>query len=204
MRSGATFLRDQGLVTRTGLTAVEIARPVVRPDRPVTGIAGYPLVVVRTDAYFAMARDLGTPAATIEELARAPENIRLRADEELAALHGVTLRPSAPAASGTAIEVEAATGGRATERDGCVEFASAAAGPAEPAPALELTVPRDGLVITGAATVAVRRFADGYPEQPVGRVAPEGSGLLAIRADLAPQPWHARVTPVGEITACGR
>ena len=80
----------------------------------------------------------------------------------------------------------------------------AAAGPAEPVPALDVTVPAGGLVITGAATVAVRRFAAGFPHDPVGRVAPGGSGLLAIRADRAPQPWHARVTPEARTTACGR
>ena len=31
MRSGAAFLREQGLLTRTGLTALEIAEPVARP-----------------------------------------------------------------------------------------------------------------------------------------------------------------------------
>ena len=52
MRSAAGFLRDQGLLTRTGLAALEIARPVVRPDEPISGIGGYPLVVVRAGEYF--------------------------------------------------------------------------------------------------------------------------------------------------------
>ena len=125
--------------------------------------------MVPAGRYFAMARDLGTPAATVDELAGAPENVRLRADEELAAIHGVTLQPAARGGSGTAPTVDAATGGEVTERDGCVEFVPAAAGPAEPVPALDLTVPDGGLVITGAATVAVRRFADGFPQDPIGR-----------------------------------
>jgi hypothetical protein len=204
MRSGAAFLRDQGLLTRMGLAAVEIARPVVAPDQPVSGIPGYPLVVVRAGEYFAVARDIGTPAATVDELAGAPENVRLRADEELAVMHGVTLRPSEPTRSGTPPAVDAVAGGEVTERDGCVEFTPAAAGPAEPRPSLELTVPSAGLVVTGEATVAVRRFADGFPADPIGRVAPGGSGLLAIRPDAAMQPWHARVTPAARITACGR
>ena len=204
MRSGAAFLREQGLLTRTGLTALEIAEPVAAPDEPARGIAGYPYVVVPAGRYFAMARDLGTPAANVDELAGAPENVRLRADEELAAIHGVTLQPSARSDFGTAPTVDAATGGEVTERDGCVEFVPAAAGPAGPVPALDLTVPDDGLVISGAAKVAVRRFADGFPQDPIGRIAPGGSGLLAIRADRASQPWHARVTPEAQTTACGR
>ena len=209
MRSGAALLRDQGLLTRTGLTALEIARPLADPDQPATGIAGYPLVVVPAGRYFAMERDLGTPAATVDELAGAPEHARRRADEELAAIHGVALEPAEPpAAPGPVPAVDASAGGDVIAHDGCVEFAPAAAGPAEPAPSIELTVPAAGLVLTasdqGGATVAVRRFADGFPGDPVGRLAPGGSGVLAIRPDLAPQPWHARVTPEARITACSR
>jgi hypothetical protein len=76
MRTRRRFLRDQALSTRTGLTAVELARPVVRPDEPITGIAGYPLVVVPAGKYFRLERDLGTPAATAAELAAAPESAR--------------------------------------------------------------------------------------------------------------------------------
>jgi hypothetical protein len=70
---------------------------------------------------------------------------------------------------------------------------------------VELTVPRDRLVITagGGATVTVRRFADGFPDEPLGRIAPDGSGTLAIRADLASTPWHVRVASEGRMTACG-
>ena len=73
MRSAAGFLRDQGLLTRTGLAALEIARPVVRPDEPISGIGGYPLVVVRAGEYFRLERDLGSPATSAEELAGASE-----------------------------------------------------------------------------------------------------------------------------------
>ena len=203
MRDGAAFLRDQGLLTRTGLATLEIARPVVAADHPATGIPGYPLVVVRAGEYFALARDLGTPAATVAELAGASEAVRLRADEELTAMHAVALEPSDPAGSGTAPTVDAATGGEVGVRDGCVEFVPAPAGPAQPPPALELTVPSQGLVITGAATLALRRFADGFPDEPVGRIARGGAGRLAIRPDLAPQRWHVRVTPEARVTACG-
>ena len=55
----------------------------------------------------------------------------------------------------------------------------------------------------GGATVTVRRFADGFPDEPLGRISPGGSGLLAIRPDLATQPWHVRVAPEARVTACG-
>jgi hypothetical protein len=208
MRTGARFLRDQALLTRTGLTALEIGRPVVRPDHQAAGIGGYPLVVVRADQYFALARDLGTPAASVAELAAAPEGARRAADDELTRIHRVSLepaeRPAGPAATPT---VDAAVGGAVTPTDdGCVAFAPVPAGPSRPAPAVELTVPSTGLLLTaagGGATMTVRRFADGFPEEPLARIAPGGTGRLAIRADLAPNPWHVRVAPEGRITACG-
>lgn len=203
MRTGAWFLREQALVTRTGLAALEIAQPVADPDQPIETIAGYPLVVVRAGQYFELKEDLGTPALSVEELPTVPEGARLRADEELVALHGLTLEPTEPTAEGTAPTVDATTAGEVTTRGGCVEFEPVAAGPVEPAPAVELTVPPEGLVINGAATVSVRRFADGFTKDPVGRVAPDGSGLLAIRPDLSTAPWHARVQPEARITVCG-
>jgi hypothetical protein len=203
MRTGAQFLREQALVTRTGLAALEIAQPVADPDQPIETIAGYPLVVVRAGQYFELKEDLGTPALGVEELPTVPEGARRRADEELVALHGLTLEPADAPTGGTAPAVDATTAGQATTRGGCVEFEPVAAGPVEPAPAVDLTVPPEGLVISGAASVRVRRFADGFTDDPVGRVAPEGSGLLAIRPDLGTAPWHARVEPEARITVCG-
>jgi hypothetical protein len=207
MRSGAAFLRDQALLTRTGLAALEIARPVAAPDRPVEGIAGYPLVVVRADQYFAIARDLGTPAASVDELRAAPEGARRRADEELTEIHAVAVRPSVPQLEpDTPPTVDTTTGGEVRRRGGCVEFAPAAAGPAQLDPAVEITVPAGGVVITATgdgATVALRRFADGYPAEPVGRIAPGGAGRLAIRSDFAPEEWHARVASETRVVACG-
>ena len=206
MRTGARFLRDQSLMTRTGLTAVELARPVVRPDEPITGIAGYPLVVVRAGQYFRLERDLGTPAASAAELAAAPESARRAADDELMKIHRVGLTPTSRSpGQGAAPTVDAAAGGRATPSGGCVEFAPAGAGPAAPEPAIELTVPASGLVLTargGGATVSYRRFADRYPDDPLDRLASGGSGLLTIRPDRSPRPWHVRVAPEARLTAC--
>jgi hypothetical protein len=206
LRTGARFLRDQALLTRTGLAALEIARPVVQPEHPAAGISGYPLVVVRADEYFAIERDLGTPAASTSELETAPESARRAADAELTRIHDVTLQPADPPAGPRAEPtVDAVAGGTVAPTRGCAGFSPAAAGPYQPAPAVELTVPTAGLVLTtegGAATVSVRRFADGFPDEPLGRIAPGGSGMLAIGADLAANPWHVRVSPEARLTAC--
>jgi len=189
MNTGARFLREQGLLTRTGLTALEITRPVVRPDHPAEGIAGYPFVVVRAGQYFQMERDLGTPAASVEELAGAPENPRRAADDELARIHGVALQPAGETSGGAAPTVDRATGGSVFTSGGCVTFTPGT----QPGAALELTVPANGVVLTaqdGPATVTLRRFAYEFSDKPVGRLAAGDSGLLAIRSDLAPNPWH--------------
>jgi hypothetical protein len=206
LRTGARFLRDQSLLTRTGLAAVELARPVVRPDEPISGIAGYPLVVVRAGDYFRLERDLGTPAASAAELAAAPEGARRAADDELTKMLRVGLTPARPArGDGAAPAVDAVAGGRATPSGGCVDFAPAGAGPAQPGPAIELTVPPSGLVLTargGGADVSYRRFADRFPDDPHDRLAPGGSGLLRIRPDRSPRPWHVRVAPEARLRAC--
>jgi hypothetical protein len=205
MRTGARFLREQGLLTRTGLTTLEITRPVIKPDHPAAGIAGYPFVVVHADQYYAMARDLGTPAASVDDLANAPENVRRAADDELIRIHGVALTPGARSSGGGAAPtVEGSAGGSVATAGGCVTFTPASAGSA--AAALDLALPAGGLTITAAdgAAVKVRRVADGFPDTPVGRVAPGGTGTLTIRSDRASTPWHVRAEPEGRMTACGR
>jgi hypothetical protein len=121
--------------------------------------------------------------------------------------HRIGLMPTSPPSNpGAAPAVDALVGGRTTRVGGCVEFAPAGAGPAQPEPALELTVPASGLVLTargGGATVTVRRFADGFPDEALGRISLGGSGLLTIRPDRAPHPWHVRVAPEARVTACG-
>ena len=187
MNTGARFLREQGLLTRTGLTALEITRPVVRPDHPAEGIAGYPFVVVRAGQYFQMERDLGTPAASVEELAGAPENARRAADDELARIHGVALQPAGETSGGAAPTVDRATGGSVSTSGGCVTFTPGT----QPGAALELTVPANGVVLTaldGPATVTLRRFADEFPDKPVGRLAAGDSGLLRDPPRPRPEP----------------
>jgi hypothetical protein len=205
MRAGARFLRGQALETRTGLAAVEAARPVVPPDEPLTAIPGYPLVVVRAGQYFAMERDLGTPASSLPDLLRAPEGVRRAADEEMVRMHGLAIVPTRPAHQpGVTPTVDRTAGGTVGRSGGCVAFTPAAAGPATSAPAVELTLPPAGLVVSapGGATVAVRRFAAGFPDAPVGRIAPGGSGRLSVRPDLAPNAWHVRVNPQSRVTVC--
>jgi hypothetical protein len=207
LRIGARYLRSQAPVARADLGALELARTQVPAGYIATSFPGTPFIFIRADRYFAAAAAAGTPAFSPADIAGAPEPARRTADAELVSIHRVVLRPGRGGAGADAAPaVEASTGGDAGARGGCVRFRPAAAGPAEPAAKLELTLPPGGIVLTatgGSATVSVRRFAATYPEQPLGRLAASGSGVLRIDADRAPQPWHVRVAPEAGVAACG-
>ena len=51
--------------------------------------------------------------------------------------------------------------------------------------------------------LALRRFADALPEEPLGVLQGGTSTVLRIPADAAPQPWHVQLLPAGRVTACG-
>ena len=205
MRTGARFLRDQGLLTRTGLTTLEITRPVIKADHPAAGISGYPFVVVRAGQYFAMARDLGTPAASVGELVRAPEDVRGAADAELLRIHGVALRPGTrPAGAGAPPAVDAASGGTVATHGGCVKFTPAQAGVASPRSTSRSR--RRGMAITAraGAAVKVRRFAGAFPGRAGRERGARRDRHARHPARPRPNPWHARIQSEGRTTACSR
>jgi hypothetical protein len=199
LRDAGAFLRDQGQVTRAVLGAVEVGRPLVKPDDDL-GLPGYPWVDVEAGSYFAAARADGTPAATPAELATQPWYARREADRELIRIHEVALEPgSADVPLGPRPEVDALTGGTVSTRGACVAFRPAAAGSD-----LQLAVPRAGVLITSGrapSKVGVRRFGDQF--HAVGRLAPRATATLGIRADRARQPWHARLETTRPLTVCG-
>ena len=87
----------------------------------------------------------------------------------------------------------------------CVTFRPADARPTALTPELQLTLPPGGLRLTtdaGSATVGVRRFAAGFPEQPLSTLSASSTGTLRIARDLADTPWHVRVAPEAPVTAC--
>lgn len=207
LRAGGRFLRDQSLITRVDLGAVQLAGATAPPDAQIAGLPGYPLVVITVGQFRQAARQIGSPAATPAEIAGAPEGARLVADAELARLEGVRL-VSAPRANavGAAPHVDASAGGTVTRSGGCVHFAPTGVAPGRAAAQVQLTVPGSGLRLVtrgGTATVAVRRFADGFPADPLGTLGGSASAALRARRDAASTPWHVRVTPEAHVVACG-
>jgi hypothetical protein len=78
--------------------------------------------------------------------------------------------------------------------------------PAGSKPSLDLTVPREGLVVSApeGARVALylRRFASAFPTQALGVVAGGATATIRIPPDRASLAWHLRLEPAGAVTAC--
>jgi hypothetical protein len=205
LRAGARYLRDQAALARADLAALETGRPLVPPGYVAHEFPGYPFVVVRAGAYFSAARAFGTPADSEAQLAAAPEGARLLADAELARIDGVALGASRPrTAAAGAPAVDGAIGGTATASGACVSFRPRPAGPAEPAPAMALTLPAGGLALSaggGPAAISVRRFAAEF-QAPRLRLGAGATASLRIAADRAREPWHVRVAPAARAVAC--
>jgi hypothetical protein len=207
LRDGGRYLRSQAPSARAGLGALELARPQLEPDFVASSFPGHPFIRMQAGPYFAAADSLGSPAASPAEIAAAPAGAREVADAELTRIHEVALAPGGSSARvGSRPAVDAVTGGAVTERGACVAFRPADARAAGIASELAFTLPSAGVLLTaagGPATVAVRRFADGFPAQPLGMLAAGGSATLRIPADLADRPWHVRVASDRGVTACG-
>jgi hypothetical protein len=194
------ILQKEGISERSRLTAVEIMRDELPP-----GFVPDPQKIPQiqtAEQYFAALLDFGgSPALTLEELQSAPEADR-------AAVDGILLRAAPPAQlpvaelpdAGRAPEIEAAAGRTSIAR-ACVRYR-----PEQPQAPLDLAVPGQGLVVDadGELLVYMRRFASKFPAAPSIRVVePTGPVELQMRRGRAPQPWHARLTATGRITACG-
>ena len=54
----------------------------------------------------------------------------------------------------------------------------------------------------GPATLALRRFADGYSISPAPRLAPGGSATIRPGDDRVTQPWHVRLSTQAAVRAC--
>jgi hypothetical protein len=205
LRDGARELRGDAETAKADLGALELARALARPDYVIHALPGVPLLYVTAGQYFATERDIGSPAASPAAIARSSERARTAADTELIALHGVALTPTAPGtADGAPPRVDAATGGRSAVDGGCIRFVAPSVAAPGVATALQITLPRAGVVLTSEGqpvTVAIRRFADEY--RPLATLAPSRSAALRIGPDGASQPWHLRIAGAGRAAVCG-
>jgi hypothetical protein len=207
-REAGRFIRLEAEKTRAALGAVELTRESVAADHLVLGVPGYPFVVVRAGPYLESADALGSPAFGEGEIAAAHERARLAADEELIRIHGIGFERAAgdPAPGAAPPRVDTEAGGTASTSGGCLSFAPDAFAPGGWVRALELTVPPGGVLVTGEggpARVKLRRFAETFPTDPHGTLAPGAPAALRIDEDRASAPWHLRLEPQGRLRVCG-
>jgi hypothetical protein len=148
--------------------------------------------------YLSAADAFGSPAYSAAELASAPEEARVAADQLLAAAEELRLfaldRPPPP--GGPPPQVAGGTG-TAASRGSCLTVTGASGG----SPTVDL--PHPGVTVSGPPgsleDVALRRFASSFPV----RFQLRGTGVLLIRSDRSPRPWQLRVSGPGPTRICG-
>ncbi|HEV3128983.1 MAG TPA: hypothetical protein VGY32_08365 [Solirubrobacteraceae bacterium] len=203
LREAGGYLRSQAPVARADLGALEIGRTHLQPGYVANQFPGYPFVVVRAGAYFAMKRSIGSPAYSASQLPAAPEPALEVADGELIRVYRLALTPGPAAAVGLGSppRIDAVTGATVVPRGRCVAY--------RPAPitttseSVTITLPPSGVSLRGTApiTVSVRRFGQLF--HPVATLQGGASARLSVPADQAATPWHVQVQSLGPAVMCG-
>jgi hypothetical protein len=200
LRDGSGGLQATAGLVAPALGALELAGPstdpAYRPD---------PLRApdVKAGLYFDTVDELGSPADTPDEIARRLDPERQAADAVLAQALRLGLQPGTnPRRFGPRPRVDAAASGSVAFRSGCVELTPTAAGAL-----IDVTVPATGLAVTAIgdapAEARIRRFADTFPQAPLGTVAPRSTAILKIPERPGVGAWHLRLTPNAPVRACG-
>jgi hypothetical protein len=188
LKDGSDWLKNQTVLTKADLGAIEIARRTIDPDFALTPeVAGTPsLIDVQAGKYLEAEREFGSPAYTPAELASAPEVGRNQAD--------VVLAKALPLATETYAQAGPRPGGTCTS----VSPASTEA----PEVKLSPGVTRIEVEPGPHASFSLRRFATSiYPVSTEG--APGGSTtLLTIPRDGSSQPWHLQVAAQQAVRVC--
>jgi hypothetical protein len=195
------FLRTSASKVRAELAAVEIAAPTAAPDIVLDPFQPQ----IRPPAYLAAVQDVGSsPAYSEQELTRAAPGDRAAADAAFLRIYRPALgtAPAGPA-RGPRPTVSGLAGGRLLARGSCVSIEDVA-GQAT----ADVVVPPGGLVIeqrAGAkkAELRLRRFGDGFAEEPTATLASGERAALRLPRDRSAVPWHAQLTVAGPVEVCG-
>lgn len=183
---GRDWLREQTVLTRADLAAVEISRRTVDPGFALTPeIAGTTsLIDIQAGAYLEAVGEHGSPAYTQAELSNAPEQGRRQAD--------IVLSQALPLST----EAGAAAGG---SRARCATVP--AGGGQVPLP-LGPGTARIEVPPGEDAEVSLRRYATGeFPVPTEGAPAGEVT-LLEIPADESRRPWRMEIGAELPVRVC--
>jgi hypothetical protein len=189
LRDGKEWLRDQTVLTRSDLAAIEIARRTVEPGFNLTPeVAGTAsLIDVDASDYLSAAREDGSPAYTPAELARAPAAGRRQAD--------IVLSQALPLSTKTFAGTDSRAGGR------CVLVAGGR-GPAGGEVRVGPGVTGIEVAPGGHASFSLRRFASGeYPVSTEGAPG-DSTTFLRVPRDRAARPWRLRVEAAQPVRVC--
>jgi hypothetical protein len=194
LKDGSEWEKQQSVLTRADLAALEIARGHVDPSFTlgsfdVAGTAS--LAIVEAGEYFEAVDRWGSPAYTPAELEEAPQHGRHYAD--------IVLSQALPLTTSTEAGTSLARAGGGGGGQGCV---TQAAGSDTSEVELGPGVARIEVAAGPEAHVSLRRFAEG--EYPV-KTTPAAGGstmLLRVPRDRAPQPWHLHVEASQTVRVC--
>lgn len=186
LREGRNQLREQTVLTRADLAAIEIARRTVDPNFALAPeVAGTPsLIDVQAGKYLEAEREYGSPAYTPAELLAAPAAGRRQAD--------IVLSQALP------LSTETYVGAKPRPEGSC----TTASGAGAPGVRLSPGVVRIEVAPGPHASFSLRRFtATGYPVPTEG--APGGSTtLITIPRDTSARPWYLQVDADQAVRVC--
>jgi len=189
LREGRDFFRQETVLTRSDLAALEIARHTVEPSFALSPeVAGSRFLdEITAGEYLQAVREYGSPAYTPAELADAPEVGRKQADTVLA--------------NALPVSSEVEEGEAPGPRGHCVSIPGGAGPGAQP---LKLSpgLTRIEFPPGGPGTIRLRRFATTeYPLITEG-VAGGSTTLLRIPRDSAVRPWRLQAEAAQGATVC--
>jgi hypothetical protein len=194
-------MSDWATRARGALAAFQVGGASADPNF-VTGPANTDIASLNSlqvGRYLSAVDAFGSPAYGASELANAPEEARVAADQLLARAEELRLTAVAhpPPAGGPPPVVGDGNATTAAPRGSCLTVSGAGV------PSPPVALPRPGVTVSGplgsVETVELRRFASSFPV----RYELRGTGLLLIRTDRSPRPWLARFRGPGPVRVCG-
>jgi hypothetical protein len=189
LREGRDFFKEQTVLTRADLGAIEIAEGSVEPGfRLPPEIAGTSFLnEIEAGEYLTAVREYGSPAYTPGELAGAPEAGRKQADLVLANALPVSIEAGAPAGSAAGSP--------------CVEVPGGG-GPGASPLRLRPGVTTVEFAPGGPGTIRLRRFAVAeYPLVSAG-IAGGSTTRLSVPRDRSTRPWLLQAEAAQGATVC--
>jgi hypothetical protein len=204
LQVGGHLFQAEGETNRATLAALELSRARVDPNLSVEDDAtthSHPDMFFPAYAYFEAARDFGSPAYSLAELAGSGEQAREAADQELVRALALSAKPltSPLRRSGQEVKLLGASGGRTISAGACQVLL--------PVPnkvaSFQLELPRGGFgyrTHPGAELeLGLARFAESFATTvPM----PAGEAEVKIPSDASEIPWRAQVRTDAKTLVC--